>query len=287
MVFVITGDKPISLAQIPTKIELKEEVRPQLSHYTSPSGETMSIDLFKSTQLHLLSFKTNDDDEDEYMWETREDKIKYENFLANWKPVYDDPRESWKEVEFQVVKQEEVPDQYKDFITSTIIIDTSGNNDFKKSLCRYYSNPAKMMRVVAEELGFQITTIDKAEATRGKTVFIYESRPLEFSRCNEEFVKFDENTRRSFGNKEGSLEQCIKKYELEYSTIYNKLLSIANVIDNKAVTGIERAELLKILDTAMIIYRSVDPYKSTRTNYRDLGSKLTELRNKLTLISGQ
>lgn len=280
----------ITITEIPKEIFQKKVISPVITGYVDANGNTLRVDEFQSIQCELIKSKVWDDDAEESIWETKEDKLKYETFLSNWKPVYSEQRIEWIPVEFEIVIKQHVPDKYKSFITSGLITETrtiEGNsfNRCKKSICYYNTNSKTMIRMVANELGFNI--VEDEYKTEGKNIFIYKNiadSVLRFSKVNGNYFKIGEDVWKKYKNITGTLEQCITQYEWEYKQIYDYLLGIRNTIENKIINPEERKELIELLDKGLDQYYTVDSMKSTRTYYNDLGRTLNLIKKKLSML---
>ncbi len=185
------GQNPITLTKIPEKIFKKVELSKRIGHYEF-DGKILSIedrtDLWK--ELRKNGFYDGEDD-DVWVFETREDKLKFEEFERNWKPVYLEPEIRWDEVEFQMIKKQFIEEKYRPFIQSQIVIEN--RPDKVEAICTYSPNFEMMFRKQANELGF-IEVEDKSftDHTKGKKFSFHSG--IRFSKCNNEYVnKFFEN----------------------------------------------------------------------------------------------
>ena len=281
--FKLNSNDIVSLTEMPTEILEPKTIPAQIIRYQDRSNEnvTLSVDEYKLLASKLHAFGSHDDD-DNFIWETREDKQRYDDFVATWKPIYSESTIEWVPVEFEVVVKEYVPEEYAEFIVSSIIVGQDGNKSKYKSICRYTSNKAKMLRMVAEKLGFEIVTNE--HLTSGKKVYIYTTNldsVLRFSKVNDHYFRMEQDVH--FGNCTGTLEECIVRYKREYNAIYSYLNSEKNVIENKDVNPEEREGLLQILEICISNYHKVDSMKLTRSYYQALGTQLKSLKSKLML----
>lgn len=288
--FTLPLKTELTITEIPKEIFQKKVISPEVTGYVDANGNTLRVDEFKSALTDFNKLKVWDDDAEESIWETKEDKLKYETFLSNWKPVYSEQKVEWIPVDFELVIKQHVPDKYKSFITSSIIteirtIEGNTNNRCKKAICYYNTNATTMIRMVANELGFNI--VDNEYKTEGKNIFIYKNSDsvLRFSKVNGNYFKIGEEVWKKYRNVTGSLEQCIAQYEWEYKQIYDYLLGVRNTIENKTINPEERKELLELLDKGLSQYNKVDSMKSTRTYYNDLGRTLNLIKKKLSMLS--
>lgn len=286
--FTLPLKTELTITEIPKEIFQKKVISPEVTGYVDKFGNSIRVDEFKGALTEFNKLKVWDDDAEESIWETKEDKLKYESFLSNWKPVYSEQKIEWIPVEFEVVIKQHVPDKYKSFITSSIILETrtiEGNsfNKCKKAICSYFTNATTMIRMVANELGF--TIVENEHKTEGKNIFIYKSSDvLRFSKVNGNYFRIGEEVWKKYRNVTGTLEQCITQYEWEYKQIYNYLLGVRNTIENKIINPEERKELLELMDKAAIQYNKVDSMKSTRTYYNELGRTLNLIKKKLSML---
>lgn len=291
--FTLPTKKELTITEIPTEVFQKEVKSPQLINYVDANGNLLRVDEYQAIVGELNKLKVWDDDAEESIWETREDKERYDKFVNSWKPVYSESIVEWTPVKFELVIKEPIPDKYKEFITSSIIVETrykngnyDNNNEYKKAICTYISNPTKMVEMVAKELGF--TIVDNENKTEGLKIFIYKTNGdsvLRFSKVNGNYFKIPENIWKQYRNIQDSLEKCIAKYEWEYKQIYDFLLGVSNTVNNKVINPEERKELVELLDNSIGFYNKIDSMKSTRDYYRYLGNSLKELKNKLLMLS--
>lgn len=287
--FTLPLKTELTITEIPKEIFQKKVISPEVTGYVDTNGNTLRVDEFKNMLTYFNTLKVWDDDTEESIWETKEDKINYETFINTWKPVYSEQKIEWIPVEFEVVVKQHVPDKYRSFITSGIItevrtIQNNPNNRCKKAICYYNTNPTTMIKMVANELGFNI--VENEHKTEGKNIFIYKisDSVLRFSKVNGNYFKIGEEIWKKYKNVTGTLEQCVAQYEWEYKQIYDYLVGVRNTIENKTINPEERKELLELLNTAQSQYYKVDSMKSSRDYYRNLGTTLTSIKNKLLII---
>lgn len=290
--FILPLKTELTITEIPKEIFQKKVISPEVTGYVDANGNTLRVDEFKNTLAEFNKLKVWDDDAEESIWETKEDKLNHEAFLNTWKPVYSEQKIEWIPVEFEVVIKQHVPDKYRSFITSSIILETrtiEGNsfNKCKKAICSYFTNAATMVRMVANELGFNI--VENEYKTEGKNICIskHSDSILRFSKVNGNYFKIGEEVWKKYRNVTGTLEQCIAQYEWEYKQIYNYLLGVRNTIENKTINLEERKELLELLDKAAIHYNKVNSMKSTRNYYNELGRTLNLIKKKLSMLSDE
>lgn len=287
--FTLPLKTELTITEIPKEIFQKKVISPEVTGYVDANGNTLRVDEFKNTLTEFNKLKVWDDDAEESIWETKEDKLKYETFLSNWKPVYSEQKIEWIPVEFEVVLKQHVPDKYKSFITSSLITETrtiEGNsfNRCKKAICYYNTNPATMIRMVANELGFNI--VENENKTEGKNISIYKiaDSVLRFSKVNGNYFRIGEEIWKKYRNVTGTLEQCIAQYEWEYKQIYDYLLGVRNTIENKTINPEERKELQDLLEKGLSSYHRVINTKSTQSYYNELGRTLNSIKKKLSIL---
>lgn len=286
--FKLPKDKLCTLAEMPSEILQKKTVPAAVTHYADLEGNTLSWDDHIAEITRLNANMVWDDDGDSKIWDTREDKENYEAFISRWKGVYSEPVVEWNPVDFEVIKKQYIPEQYAKYITSSIIVGSTTNyhQQAYKAICYYTSNPAQMIRDIAEKLGFSISSSENE--TKGKRIFIYTrsggDSTVQFSKVDGNYFNVPESDRKKYGSRSGTFEACVAKYEFEYNQLYDFLLGVANKLDHPTLSPEERTELASTVDAAMGHWNKIDPMKSSRDQYRYLGSKLTEIKKKLLLI---
>ena len=273
----------LTLSELPTKIFKRYTVPSKIDHYIDENNYSLTVNDYNTAIRQLKSFGYEDDN-DNFIWETREDKENYDKFRASWKPVYSEEVIGWEPVQFEIVKKQHIPDKYKGWIESSIIIESMPSERVYKAICTYTSNPTNMIREIAAELGFEIVTDENR--TTGMKLFIYHIRDsvLRFSKVNGNYFKIPEDIWKQYRNKSGTLEECIAKFDWEWKQIHDYLRGVSNVINNKGIDYSERAHLVELIDESIRHYRSIDSMKSTRESYRSLGNVLNVLKRKLTLL---
>lgn len=286
--FKLPTDKLCTLAELPTEILQKKTASGTITHYADGYGNTLSCEDRRVVINQLHSKMVWDDDGDNKIWETRQDKEEFEAFSQRWKGVYSDPTVEWNPVEFEVIKKQYIPEQYAKYISSSVIVGPTANYNEQayKAICYYTSNPAEMIRDIASKLGFSIS--DSENNITGKRIFIYTRSSVDgtvqFSKVNGNYFGIPEYARKKYGSRSGTFEECVAKYEFEYNTLYDFLLGIANKLDYPTIGPAERSDLAAIVDNALLYWSKISPMKSSRDEYRYLGGKLTELKKKLLLI---
>lgn len=271
------GQNPITSTSIPDKILKKVELHKRIGHYEF-DGKILSV---KDYSVVWEDYRKNgyyDDDEDRFIFDTREDRENFNEFEKNWKPVYLEPEVRWDEVEFQIIKKQFIEEKYRPFIESQIVIET--RPDKVEAICTYSPNFDVMFRKQAIEFGF-VEVEDKSftDNTKGKKFSF--SSGVRFSKCNDEWVnKFFEN-KGWFISKKGTYEDCIASFERDYNAIATYLNLQVQAIDGKAMEPL----MVKTVYDALLSIKStanrVDSMKATRTDYRSLLNQISALESKL------
>lgn len=286
--FKLPKDKLYTLSELPIEILQKKTASGTITHYADGYGNTLSCEDRRVVINQLHSKMVWDDDGDNKIWETRQDKEEYETFNQRWKAVFSEPVVEWNPVEFEVIKKQYIPEQYAKYITSSVIIGSTSNYNGHeyKAICHYQSNPAEMIRDIASKLGFSISKSD--DDIKGKRIFIYTRSGVDstvrFSKVNGNYFGIPEHEYKKYGSRTGTFEECVAKYEFEYNTLHDFLLGIANKLDYPTLSPAERSDLAAIVDNAFLYWNKISPMKTSRDEYRYLGQKLTELKKKLLLI---
>lgn len=283
--FKLDHQKEATITSLPDKIFKKVSVPAQIEGYINTEGRIMSVEEWNAENTRLKSFKEYDNDSEELIWVTKEDKVIYDDFIKEWTPVYSKPEIVWKEENFEIVVKEFIPEKYKDFIKSSIIINTENKVGHYKAICTYYPNPSLTIRKVGLDLGF-IEVPDKnfSDNTLGKHFSISNTNPLEYSRVNNVFLSLSKNYA-IFRECKGSLEHCIEQYQKDYNLVYNKFLIQKNLIENKQIDPEERKELYTLLERCLSAYNRIDASKRTMSDYNSLGKTLISLKNKIALTN--
>lgn len=276
----ITHDSPISLFKIPEVIyQVITDISITSYSHTDDSGNVTSLtkEGYELARVNLLKNAEIDEDGD-VLWDTKGDKKNYDTFISSWIPEYTTIK-LYKEVPFEVIKKEFVPDKYKDFIYSSLVVgDSKGHHVPFKAICHYVSNFDKMASIVTKELGFSILpTTTNLLATKGKKCII---SGLTGTRINGGYVNFDTKSS-SFKPFYGSLVDCIERYNDDYSVIKEKFTSIANLIDYPEVTTIEREEISNEIDKCIKSLKNINSKQQTADEYDSLMVRLLNLSNKI------
>ena len=278
----ITHDSPISLFKIPEVI-YEVIVEKPITSYSRTDGsgnKTILKEEYEIIRANILKNAEIDEDGD-VLWNTKEDKKNYDAFINSWVPEYATIK-LYKEVPFEVIKKEFVPYKYEDFIYSSVVTgDLKGHYTPFKAVCNYVPNFGKMVSIVAKELGFSILPNNtNLSATNGKKCII---RGLTGTRINGAYINFDTKLS-SFKLFYGSLVDCIKRYNDDYSVIKEKFTSIANLIDHPEVTSVEREEISNDIDKCIKSLKSIESKQQTIGEYNILMNRLLKLSNKIKMI---
>lgn len=272
------GNDPITLTSISDKIFKKVELLKRIGHYEF-DGKILSNE-DRSTQWRELRKNGFYDGEDNDIWvfDTREDKLKFEEFERNWKPVFLEPEVRWDEVEFQVIRKQFIEEKHRPFIESQIVIET--RPDKVEAICTYSPNFDMMFRKQAIELGFaeiEHKTFDAS--TKGKKFSFHSG--IKYSKCNDEYVsKFFEN-KGLFNSKKGTYDDCVTSFERDYNAIATYL--------NLQVQTIEKIEIeplmIRTVYDAILNIKStankIDSMKATRSDLNSLLKQISALETKL------
>ena len=81
--FTLPLKKELTITEIPKEIFQKKVISPEVTGYVDKFGNSMRVDEFKNTLTEFNKLKVWDDDAEEFIWETKEDKLKYEFFINN------------------------------------------------------------------------------------------------------------------------------------------------------------------------------------------------------------
>ena len=82
--FRLPANNPMTISSFPTEILMKTLKPSQIIGYETIGGETqITIETYKEKLAFLKSFGSYDDD-DNFIFETREDKTNYDAFTSNW-----------------------------------------------------------------------------------------------------------------------------------------------------------------------------------------------------------
>lgn len=275
----ITHDSPISLFKIPEVI-YEVIVEKPITSYSRTDGsgnKTILKEEYEIIRANILKNAEIDEDGD-VLWNTKEDKKNYDAFINSWVPEYATIK-LYKEVPFEVIKKEFVPYKYEEFIYSSVVMESLDKCDTPfEAICYYIPDFAKMVSIVAKELGFSILPNNtNLSATNGKKCII---SGLTGTRINGGYVYFDTKPY-SFKSFYGSLADCIKRYNDDYSVIKEKFTSIANLIDHPEVTSIEREEISNEIDKCIKSLKSINSKQQTIGEYDSLMNRLLKLSNKI------
>ena len=276
--FTLTKDKSFTISKIPEKIFKKTILQRRIGHYDY-NGQILSIEERSVIWSDLRKNGFWDgEDEDIWVFDTREDKTKFEEFERNCKPLFLEPEIIWDEVEFRVIKKQWIEEKYRPFIVSQIVI--SNNPANVKAICEYSPSFEQMFKKYAIELGF-IEVEDKSftDNTKGKKFSFHSG--IRFSKCNGEYVtKFFEN-RYLFVPKKGTYEECIASFERDFNAIANYLnLQLAS-IENKQMEPLAIKKCYDLVQNIESVAGKVDSMKSTRSEYNSLFKLITNLKTLL------
>ena len=104
--FTLTKDKSFTISKIPEKIFKKTILQRRIGHYDYNS-QILSIEERSVIWSDLRKNGFWDgEDEDIWVFDTREDKTKFEEFERNCKPLFLEPEIIWDEVEFRFIKKQ-------------------------------------------------------------------------------------------------------------------------------------------------------------------------------------
>lgn len=276
--FSLTKDKSFSLTKIPEIISKKTVLPKRIGHYEY-NGQVLSADERSViwSDLRKNGFWDGEDD-DVWVFDTREDKLKFEEFERECKPVYLEPEVKWDEVEFQVIKKQFVEEKYRPFIESQIVI--SNNPSKVEAICHYSPNFEQLFRKQAIGLGF-VEVEDKTfgDNTKGKKFSFHTG--IRFSKCNGEYVnKFFEG-KRLFEPKKGTYNDCIIAFERDFNAISSYLnLQLQAIEGVKLESATVKAVYDALIEIKMTANR-VDSMKATRSEYNSLLKRISALELKL------
>lgn len=269
---------PITLTSIPDKIFWKVELQKRISHYEF-GEKTLSIDERSAMWLDLRKNGAwAGEDDDVWVFETREDKLKFDEFERDWKPVFTEPEIRWEDVEFQVIKKQFIEEKYRPFIESQIVIET--RHDKVEAICTYSPNFDTMFRKQAIELGF-VEVEDKtfADNTNGTKFSLHCG--YKFSKCNGGYVnKFFEN-KGLFVAKKGTYDECVVAFERDYNAIASYLNLQVQIIEQKSLEPLMVKIVYDSIVSIKISANRVDSMKSTRSDYNQLLKLIAQLEQML------
>ena len=271
------SEQPVTLTEIPSQLFKKVSLPTRVGHFEF-EGQTMSIDEYNSKWKELTKNRYYDDDEDRYIFETREDKSNFEEFERNWKPIHLEPEIKWEETSFEVIRKQFIEEKYRPFIKSQIVI--SNRSDKVESICQYYPNFDQMFKKIGNEYGF-VEVEDKpfTDHTKGKKFSFHSG--IKYSKCNGEYVtKFFEN-KGLFVDKKGTYEDCIIAFERDYNAISTYLKLQSSMIDQKELSPLTLKECYDLIQSIKSTARKVDSMKLTRSDYNNLLKLISSLEEKI------
>lgn len=275
---VTLSQQLMTLTEIPDKILKKIILQKRIEHYEYNSQVLTNEEWLEQWKKLRKNGFWDGEDEDIWVFDTREDKSNFEEFERNWKPIYLEPEIKWEETSFEIIKKQFIEEKYRPFIVSQIVI--TNNSGKVESICQYYPSFEQMFRKIGNDYGF-IEVEDKSfsDNTKGKKFSFHSG--IKYSKCNGEYVtKFFEN-KGLFSDKKGTYEDCIVAFERDYNAISTYLKLQLAKINQKEISSLTLKECYDLIQHIKSTARNVDSMKSTRSEYNSLLKLISSLEEKI------
>lgn len=277
--FSLRPGENMSIDTLPVFIEQKVKQPNTVRHFQS-GDSVMTIEEYRE-QRSLLASRGSRDDDDNFLFDTWEDKKNYDVFCESWTPVYTVGEFRWEECPFKIITKQYVDPVYKSYITSEIIVRTSEKDEPVKSICIYTPSFEGMCRKIGPALGFvEVENKTFVDNTLGKK-FSFNSG-IKFSKINNEYIeKYFEN-RRLFISEKGTYEQCVSAFKRDYSAVEEYLKLVAAKVDGVKIETTTAKDIFDIASEALSRLYKVQPMKASRNEYDGVCKLLNEIKHKIT-----
>lgn len=272
---------PMTVTEIPTEILIKKTYSPSVSHYEF-DGVRLSVLDYNTERKKMELPRYYDDDDDRYVFNTKEEKEAYDQFIRNWKAIYTEPETRYEPIQFEVVRKQWIPEKYRPFISSQIVIPSGWGSEQKKveAICVYSGGFGKMFKKIADEIGFQeLTQSTPYNDTKGKKYHL--NNGIEYTHCNGQYVtKYFEN-QYLFNTVKGTFDQCVTAFDRDYNAIYSYLNLVNQELEGKQIEPLTAKAVYDMILECKKNANAVDSMKSTRDEYKRLLASLVKIENKL------
>ena len=269
---------PITITEIPTEILIRKQYPDAISHYEF-DGSRLSVLDYKTVCSQLAAFRYYDEDEDRWLFDTKEEKEAYDQFIRSWKAVYTEPESRYEPTQFEIIRKQWIPEKYRPFITSQIVIPTVSRNEQQRveAICVYSGGFSGMFKKIADELGFT-PVLNSSSDTKGKKYHLNESR---FTQCNGQYVSKYFGGGNLFCTMTGSFDQCVSAFDRDYNAIYSYLNLVNQEIEGKQIEPLTAKAVYDMILECKQYANAVDSMKSTRDAHKRLLASLVNIENKL------
>jgi hypothetical protein len=277
--FSIDPNQKITIDCIPESLEYKQHHPKTISHYSNGT-EIIDMDEYKRRHgaLRETGFYNDDDD---FIFETREDKKRYDEFIVEWEKVYNDEYFEWIDRPFKIIYKQHIPERYSELIQSQVLFRFSNTDEPVKAICEYRPSFEWMMREIGSKLGFEEVVKDTfSKNTKGKKYSLCDG--ITYSKVNDSYVTSYFKDKRLFFAEKGTYDQCVTAFERDYSAIQTYLKLVKAQIDQIPINTTTAKEIIDELGYLKQQLNRIEPKNSHRTQFFTAVNKIDEINEKLT-----
>lgn len=250
----------------PEKIQTYSNVS-RVTHYENEVKEVLSVDEYNAERNKLRD--SGDWEEDEFVFASADNEIKWKHFIKGWKAVYINEK-VFTDYEIEIFN---VPVSEYSCIKPIAHLDDIVSVD--KGLFNYTVNSQQLFREYCESVGL-VFQENRSWGKQSDGTFSWSNSGLDYAKINDKYVFLGEKPK--FYGVSGSYAECVKRLEQHKDEIKKAVDLMLNKNDKEKMTELERGAYYNTLDT---IYSSVKSLAVNKKSYHSQIALLNLIKKKL------
>ena len=228
----------------PEKIQTYSDVS-KITHYENEVKEVLSVDDYNAERNSLRDSGIWDDEDNEFVFASADNEIKWKHFTKVWKAVYINEK-VFADYEIEIFN---VPVSEYSCIKPIAHLDDIVSVD--KGLFNYTVNSQQLFREYCESVGL-VFQENVSWGKQAEGAFSWSHSGLDYAKISDKYVFLGEKPK--FYGVSGSYAECVKRLEQHKDQIKKAVDLMLNKSDKNKMTELERGAYYSTLDT---IYSSV------------------------------
>lgn len=250
----------------PEKIQTYSTIT-KITHYEKDS-EVLSVDSYNAERTKLRELG-NWDEDDEFVFDSADNEIKWKHFIKDWKAVTITEK-VFTDYEIEIFN---VPVSEYSCIKPIAHLDDIVSVD--KGLFNYVVDSQQLFREYCVSIGL-VFQENISFGNQAVGTFSWSHSGLDYAKISNEYVFLGEKPR--FYGVSGSYAECVKRLELHKDQIKKAVDFMINKKDKEKMTELEKGVYYKTLHD---IYSKVKSLSVNKKSYQDQDSLLRSIKQKI------
>lgn len=250
----------------PEKIQTYSNVS-KITHYENEAKDVLSVDDYNTERNKLRA--VGDWDEDEFVFASADNEIKWKHFIKDWKAVYITEK-LFTDYEIEIFN---VPVSEYSCIKPIAHLDDIVSVD--KGLFNYIVDSQQLFREYCESVGL-VFQESRSWGAQAEGTFSWSHTGLDYAKINDSYVFLGEKPK--FYGASGSYVECVKRLEQHKDQIKKAVDLMLNKRDKEKMSELEKGVYYSTLDT---IYSSVKSLVVNKKSQSSQNALLNLIKKKL------